>query len=97
MVVKKKNIFLLGYIINRLSQLSKSFDIDFLALLCYKRVILIRRMGKFMAVCPECGATIELYEDMEAGELIECVNCGLEIEIISLDPLKLEIFEEEEK
>jgi lysine biosynthesis protein LysW len=34
---------------------------------------------------------------METRELIECGNCGLELEIISLDPEELKIFEEEEK
>jgi alpha-aminoadipate carrier protein LysW len=50
-----------------------------------------------MAVCPECGEAVSLLDDMEAGEIIECDNCGLELEIISLNPIRLEIFEEEEK
>ena len=50
-----------------------------------------------MAKCPECGEAVELSGDMETGELIECGNCGLELEIISLDPEELKIFEEEEK
>jgi alpha-aminoadipate carrier protein LysW len=50
-----------------------------------------------MTKCPECGEEVRVLEDMVAGELIECNNCGLELEIISLDPLTLEIFEEEEK
>ena len=51
-----------------------------------------------MARCPECSEIIELSGNMETGELIECGNCGLELEIISLDPvIVLRIFEEEEK
>ena len=50
-----------------------------------------------MSVCPECGASVEILSDMEIGEIIECENCGLELEILSLHPVKLNIFEEEEK
>ena len=47
--------------------------------------------------CPECGETVELSDDMVVGEIIECVNCGVELEIASIDPVVFNIFEEEEK
>ncbi len=50
-----------------------------------------------MAKCPECGEFVKLLGDMEIGEIIECDTCGVELEIISLDPEKIKIFEEEEK
>ncbi len=50
-----------------------------------------------MVKCPECGEIVELIDGMETGEIIECGNCGVELEITSLTPVKLEIFEEEEK
>ncbi len=50
-----------------------------------------------MARCIECNAQIDITEDLECGEIIECDNCGVELEIISTKPLKFKFFEEEEK
>lgn len=61
--------------------------------LFYKSTLMEGKMPK----CPECGELIDIIDDMEAGEIIECDNCGLELEIVSLDPVELKIFEEEEK
>lgn len=36
--------------------------------------------------CPECGATIPLSADAEVGEIIVCPDCGVDLEITSLDP-----------
>ena len=49
-----------------------------------------------MGICPECHATIK-NEDFELGEVIECPVCGVELEVVGLEPLDLEVFEEEEK
>lgn len=43
------------------------------------------RMGK----CPECGGEVEIYGDMEKGDIIDCDECGIELEITSLKPIKL--------
>lgn len=50
-----------------------------------------------MAECPECGADFKLPAHIDKGEIIECTNCGCELEVIEINPLKLQIFEEEEK
>ncbi|MBI5417562.1 lysine biosynthesis protein LysW [Candidatus Poribacteria bacterium] len=50
-----------------------------------------------MTRCIECNADIDIPKDIECGEIIECDNCGVELEIISVNPLKIRIFEEEEK
>lgn len=42
-----------------------------------------------MAECPVCGAEITLPEDTVAGELIECSDCGTELEVKSIKPIKL--------
>jgi alpha-aminoadipate carrier protein LysW len=47
--------------------------------------------------CPDCGATVHVPSDAEVGEVILCSNCAAELEVISLDPLILDLFEEEEK
>lgn len=49
-----------------------------------------------MGTCPECSALIE-DEGYDVGEIIECPECGVELEITSLDPIEFEVFEEEEK
>ena len=43
-----------------------------------------------MSYCPECEAVIdEEFEDV--GELITCPECGVELEVISLDPLEFDL------
>lgn len=45
--------------------------------------------------CPDCQATVSVPEGTEVGEIIECQNCGAEMELVSLKPLKVELIEEE--
>jgi alpha-aminoadipate carrier protein LysW len=41
-------------------------------------------------VCPECDTPISIDPDeVEEGETVECDECGLELEIVSVDPLEL--------
>ena len=47
--------------------------------------------------CQECGLELKVPTDVEEGELIECANCAVEFEVVSLDPLELVPFEEDEK
>jgi alpha-aminoadipate carrier protein LysW len=41
--------------------------------------------------CPECVAEITLEEDVEQGEIIVCPDCGVDLEIISLEPAVVEL------
>ena len=50
-----------------------------------------------IAICPECGAEIELSTDVMAGEIIVCPDCGAELEVTSLNPLTLELAPEVEE
>ncbi len=43
-----------------------------------------------MGECPVCAAEIKLANDSIAGELLVCDECGVELELKSLDPVKLE-------
>jgi alpha-aminoadipate carrier protein LysW len=36
--------------------------------------------------CPECAADINIDASTELGEILVCPDCGLDLEIISLDP-----------
>jgi len=41
--------------------------------------------------CPECAADIQMDESIESGEIIVCPDCGVDLEIISLEPIVVEI------
>ena len=47
--------------------------------------------------CPVCAAEVSLPDDAVQGELISCPECGTELEIISIDPPKLEEAPQEEE
>jgi len=51
---------------------------------------------KFTAICPECDAEITL-EDVVQGEIIVCSDCGVDLEVVSLDPPTLELAPMEEE
>lgn len=36
--------------------------------------------------CPECEAEITFAEGTEAGEIIVCPDCGVDLEVVSIDP-----------
>ena len=42
-----------------------------------------------MPVCPICDAVVKLGTDTVVGELVECAECGAELEVTKLDPLEL--------
>lgn len=43
-----------------------------------------------MAECIECGDTLSLHDDLEAGEILDCATCGAELEVIGADPVTLD-------
>jgi len=47
-------------------------------------------------VCPLCEGEIEM-EDVEEGEIVECEECGAELEVASLDPPRLSEAPQEEE
>jgi alpha-aminoadipate/glutamate carrier protein LysW len=43
-----------------------------------------------VSYCPECEAEIdEEFEDV--GEIISCPECGVELEVISIDPVEFDL------
>jgi alpha-aminoadipate carrier protein LysW len=43
-----------------------------------------------VSYCPECEAAIdEEFEDV--GEIISCPECGVELEVISVDPVEFDL------
>ena len=49
-----------------------------------------------MAVCPECEAEIDLKAPMK-GEIVQCPDCGVELEVVNTDPIALAPAPEEEE
>jgi len=43
-----------------------------------------------VSYCPECEAVIE-DEFEEIGEVISCPECGVELEVISIDPVEFDL------
>ena len=43
-----------------------------------------------MTECPVCGAALSLSDDLVKGELLECDDCGTELEVTSLNPVTVE-------
>jgi alpha-aminoadipate/glutamate carrier protein LysW len=50
-----------------------------------------------MALCTECEAEITLDDTTEVGEIIQCPDCGMDLEVISLDPPEVAAAPEEEE
>ena len=47
-------------------------------------------------VCPECDHPLEIdVDDVEEGEVVQCDECGTDLEIVSSDPLELAAVDEE--
>jgi len=42
-----------------------------------------------MGECPVCAAEIEIAKDAISGELAVCGDCGVELEVLETDPVKL--------
>lgn len=46
--------------------------------------------------CPECAAPIEATPTL-TGEILDCDSCGAELEVVNLDPVRLEVAPEVEE
>jgi alpha-aminoadipate carrier protein LysW len=53
--------------------------------------------GRIMAKCLECAAELDLAPDVEEGEIVVCPDCGVELEVMSLEPITLELAPEVEE
>lgn len=41
-------------------------------------------------LCPECDNPLDInVDEVDAGETVTCNECGMELEIVSVDPLEL--------
>jgi alpha-aminoadipate carrier protein LysW len=47
--------------------------------------------------CVECAGPVELPPEVVQNEILICPECGVELEVISLEPLRLELAPEVEE
>ncbi|RZU41872.1 hypothetical protein [Edaphobacter modestus] len=45
-------------------------------------------------LCPECDNPLDFDDELDEGETIQCDECGMELEVVSTDPLQLAPVEE---
>jgi alpha-aminoadipate/glutamate carrier protein LysW len=46
--------------------------------------------GVMAVVCPECDNPIVVdVDEVEEGETVQCDECGMDLEIVSVDPLEV--------
>ncbi len=51
-----------------------------------------------MPHCPECDAMVDIEQDeVEEGQMLSCPECGVDLEIVSTNPLEVKLVEEEEE
>ena len=46
--------------------------------------------------CPECDADVHIDTDADKGDMASCEECGSDLEIVGLDPVELDIVEEDD-
>lgn len=49
------------------------------------------------AECPECAAPVSLTDDVMPGEIVQCPECGRDLETVAGDPWSLVLAPEEEE
>ena len=47
--------------------------------------------------CPECEADVHVDTDADKGDIVSCEECGTDLEIVGLDPVELDIVEDDEE
>jgi len=50
-----------------------------------------------MALCPECEAIIDIGDELEEGETLDCPECGVELEVVNTNLVELDSVVDEEE
>ena len=48
-----------------------------------------------IGACPECEAEVHVDTDADKGDTVTCEECSTELEVVGLDPVELDIAEED--
>lgn len=46
------------------------------------------------ASCPECSEKVYVDADSEQGDVVTCDECGSDLEVVGLDPIELDLYED---
>jgi alpha-aminoadipate carrier protein LysW len=46
--------------------------------------------------CPECEEDVYVDPESEQGDIVTCDECGAELEVVGLDPVELDLYEEKD-
>ena len=57
----------------------------------------IRRKNMVVGECPECAGEVKFKDTPVLHELIRCGDCGVELEVVALDPISLALAPTEEE
>ena len=49
------------------------------------------------AICPECESDVLVDEDVERGDVVTCEECGTDVEVLSIDPPEVRLYDETEE
>jgi alpha-aminoadipate carrier protein LysW len=50
-----------------------------------------------MVLCPECETDLDVDpEEVDEGEIVSCVECGTDFEVVTTNPLELKLVGNEE-
>ena len=42
-------------------------------------------------VCPECDEDVYVDAESEQGDVVSCDECGVDLEVVGLDPFELDV------
>ncbi|MDT7690154.1 MAG: alpha-aminoadipate/glutamate carrier protein LysW [Acidobacteriota bacterium] len=48
-----------------------------------------------VGTCPDCEAEVHVDLDADKGDTVTCDECSIQLEIVGLDPVELDIAEED--
>ncbi len=50
-----------------------------------------------MAACPKCEAAIDVGDELEEGQTLDCPDCGAELEVVNTNPVELDAVVDKDK
>jgi alpha-aminoadipate carrier protein LysW len=48
-----------------------------------------------LGTCPECEAEVHVDTDADKGDAVTCEECATQLEVVGLDPVELDIVEDD--
>lgn len=47
--------------------------------------------------CPECDEDVYVDAESEQGDVVSCDECGADLEVVGLDPIELDLYQDGER